>query len=417
MARIVSLEALCASIRPGERLFVPGSSGEPTAFLEWLTADPERSREIDILTTLIPGINAIPMELLHPTARVTGLFMQPSFRAAHRAGRFRHLPMSYAEFAKHLEARAEIDTTIVQVSLPDEHGMVSLGPAVEFTPLAMRRSRRTLALINRRTPSLKGSPSFPLSDFAFAAEVDNPLKGYDVGAPTAVSDMIARKLAPFIRDGDALQIGLGKVPGALLGLVGDRRNLRLSSGMLADGAAGLADAGALDASFRHTSCVWVGSRELYEGLRQRPEFTVAGCEETHDLRRLISLDRFIAINSALSIDLFGQANLEHAEGKAVSGVGGAADFAAAARRSRGGLSIVAMPASFGRANKSRIVSRLGDGIASLPRDAIDLAVTECGVADLRGLCVHQRAEALIAIAAPEARGDLTEAWRAMRAAL
>jgi acyl-CoA hydrolase len=281
----------------------------------------------------------------------------------------------------------------------------------------MRRSRRTLALINRRTPYLKGSVSFPLSAFALAAEVDNPLKGYDVGAPAPASDGIARKLAPFIEDGDAIQIGLGKVPDALLGLIGDRRKLRLSSGMLADSAIRLAEGGALDPSFRHTSCVWVGSPDLYSRLGGHGEFTVAGCEDTHDLGRLMALDRFIAINSALSVDLFGQANLEHAEGKAVSGVGGAADFSAAARRSKGGLSIVAMPASFGRQNKSRIVARLGDGIASLPRDAIDLVVTDCGVADLRGLCVHERAEALIAIAAPDARSDLTGAWHAMRATL
>ena len=125
---------------------------------------------------------------------------------------------------------------------------------------------------------------------------------------------------------------------------------------------------------------------------------------------------FCAVNSALSVDLFGQANLEIADGQAVSGIGGAADFARGARLSPGGLSIVALPSSFKRGTRSRIVPRLGDGLASLSRIDIDVVVTEHGAADLRGLCVNGRAEALIEVADPAFRASLGDAWRATRTA-
>jgi len=144
---------------------------------------------------------------------------------------------------------------------------------------------------------------------------------------------------------------------------------------------------------------------------------VTGCDMTHDLRTLAALPRFRAVNSALAVDLWGQANLETADGQAVSGAGGAPDFARGARVSQGGLSIVALPASHGRPAQSRIVPLLDDGIVSLSRNDVDVVVTEHGTADLRGLCVHGRAEALIAIAAPAFRPALEQAWRDIRARL
>lgn len=415
--RFTTVERLAASIGPGERIYVPGSAGEPAALLDRLHADPDRTRGLEVLTSAVPGINRVALDRLHESARATGIFMQPGLRAAQAAGRYRHLPLSYSGFVRHIREAVSVDTCVVQVSAPDAAGRCSLGPAVEFTPLVRRKSRRTVALVNASTPALPGAATIPISEFDMVAEVDAPLRGYEVGAPSRAAGAIARRIAPLVEDGSALQVGLGKVPAALFSLLHDRRNLRLHSGMLADGALDLCDAGALDPGFRHVSCVWVGSPLLYERLRGRPEFDVLGCNVTHDLRRVVGLDRFIAVNSALTVDLFGQADLEHADGRSVSGVGGAADFAPAARLSRGGLSIIALPSSYERDSKSRVVPRLGAGLASLPRTSIDLVVTEHGVADLRGRCVHGRAEALIEAAAPQFRASLTDAWSTIRATL
>lgn len=378
-----------------------------------LAAKPERSRGLRILSTAVPGINASLADELQ-SWEVTGLFMQPSLAEPQRDGRFRHLPLSFNGFVDHVRERVTVDTCVVHVAPPDAAGRCSLGAAVEFTPLVQAKSARTLALINPNMPAIPGALSLPLTAFDMVCEVDTPLPPYDVGAPSATATTIARHVASLVEDGSVLQAGLGKVPEALYGLLHDRRGLRLQSGMLSDGALRLSRSGALDRDFRHASCVWVGSAGLYGELSGLEGLAVLSCDITHDICRLASLDRFIAVNSALSVDLFGQANLEHADGHAVSGVGGAPDFASAARLSRGGISIVALPAAYGSPTRSRIVPRMEDGMVSLPRYAIDVVVTEHGSADLRGRTVFERAEALMAIAAPEFRSGLEAAWNGIK---
>ena len=156
----------------------------------------------------------------------------------------------------------------------------------------------------------------------------------------------------------------------------------------------------------------LGSADLYEWSKRQELIHVLGCDRIHDAIRLASIPRLVAVNSALSVDLFGQCNLETAGGRALSGAGGAPDFARAARLSPGGLSIVALPATVARGKGSRIIASEGAGsLVTLPRTDVDVVVTEEGAADLRGLSVPQRAEALIGIAPPHARAELTDQWR------
>ena len=412
----LTLAGLASSFEPGQLVYVPGSAGEPSALLDAWRADPGLTAGLHLLNSFVPGINPWDMTGLDPTAIATGLFMQPGLRAAQAAGRFRHLPLSYAGFVRHVAERVAPDVCIVHVAVPQD-GLCSLGPAVEFAPLVQARSRRTVALVNPMLPAMPGAAALPCDLFDAAVEVAFPPRGYVVGAASATATAIAGHIAALIGDGCTIQVGLGKVPDALFGLLHDRRGLRLHSGMLADSALELWMSGAIDPRSVPTSCVWVGSPALYQRLNGLSGPVVTGCDMTHDLRTLAALPRFRAVNSALSVDLWGQANLETADGQAVSGAGGAPDFARGARVSQGGLSIVALPASHGRPAQSRIVSRLDDGIVSLSRNDVDVVVTEHGTADLRGLCVHDRAEALIAIAAPAFRPALEEAWRDIRARL
>lgn len=331
MPQTVSIAAMADAIRPGERLYLPGSTGEPVALLAALAARPERTRGLRILSSAVPGINRLAMDEFDPTAEVTGLFMQPGLRQAQRDGRFRHLPLSYSGFVAYLRQGAPVETCVVQVSPPDAAGRCSLGAAVEFTALVQGRSARTLALLNPAMPAIPGAQTLPYAAFDLVCEVETPLPTYDVGVPGPSAVTTARQIAGFVEDGSALQAGLGKVPEALFGLLHDRRGLRLQSGMLSDGALALYRAAALDPDFAHASCVWVGSAGLYGELATLEGMAVLGCDVTHDIGRLAAVDRFVAVNSALSVDLFGQANLEHAGGRAVSGVGGAPDFAQAAK--------------------------------------------------------------------------------------
>jgi len=399
------LSAIPARLHPGARVFLPGSAAEVPALTAMLTAPDAVA--LHLTATLVPGINAMPALPLTPGATLTNPFaFGPAGSQA--KGAARQMPSSYAGFAKHL-ARSTFDAVIVTVAPPGPDGSASLGPAVEFTPTALARTGRMIVVINHALPAIPGAPTVALRDAEFVVETDSPLCVYDVGVGTPEALTIAQGIAAFITDGATVQIGIGKVPDALLRALTDRRGLRLHSGMLSDGMQALLAAGALDPTHQPTACVHVGTQAHYTWLRDRAGLVVAPVSQTHAPATLAAQPGLVAVNAAIEVDLFGQANLEFIGPRAISGVGGAGDFAAAAAKAPDGLSIVGLPA-LGPRGISRIVPRLA-GPVSLPRHEVDVIVTEFGYADLRGLCSMARAERIIAIAAPDHRAALSSAWR------
>ncbi|MYM00153.1 hypothetical protein GR702_20585 [Novosphingobium sp. FGD1] len=415
----MSLEAILDTIRPGDTVFVAGSTGEPTALLDAWGQDPERTRGLQIVTSAVPGINALDLGAWHPSCQVTGLFMQPAFRSLHEARRYHWLPLSYGGFTKHLrECSTPPDTCVVQVSPPGPDGRHSLGFAAEFMPVVLGRARRILAVVNHAVPYIARSPKIDKTAFDAICEVETSLPAYDTGELDEVSVTIARAIAGHVKDGSAVQVGIGKVPAALLAALAGHRRLRMQSGMLGEGFRVLVEAGAVEEGWAHQGCVMVGSRSLYDWAADQDCFEIAGCEHTHDPARLASTADLVAVNSALAVDLFGQCNLELAGSRAVSGAGGAPDFARAAKLSPGGLSIVALPATAKGGSVSRLVVALpSPGLSSLPRTDVDMIVTEYGVADLRGLDVAERGARIAAIAAPQFRDQLQREWWALHAAM
>lgn len=417
MAEYISEAELAQLVKPNDHIFIPGSSGEPSAFVSALMREPNSTRHLRILTSYVPGINKLDIDRFEPTASVSGLFMQPGLHDAQRDGRYRFLPITYAGFVRHIRENVELDLTVVQISPPDDQGLCTLGPAVEFSPTAIEKSRRVLGLVNRCTPRVRGSTTIAYSRLDYICEVDSALPQY----ATALDDSsisVARHVASLIDDGSTLQVGLGRVPAALSAQLKDRRKLRFHSGMLSDGFIDLVAAGAIDEDAIHACCVLVGSESLYRWAAEFEALRVVGCDITHNLQNLAAKDRFISVNSALEVDLLGQCNLEHAGGRSISGPGGAPDFARGARVSNGGRSIVALSATHSAGKGSRVVPRLSErSIATLSRVDVDYIVTEFGVARLAGASVHERAKALIDIAAPEFREDLSRSWRGIAARL
>ncbi|MEQ8690041.1 MAG: acetyl-CoA hydrolase/transferase C-terminal domain-containing protein, partial [Pseudomonadales bacterium] len=204
----------------------------------------------------------------------------------------------------------------------------------------------------------------------------------------------------------------GKVPSRLLKYLVDRRRLSFHTGLLTDGYFTLLEAGALNEEVSARACVALGNAAFYDRLGEVPGIEIAGVDFTHSPVTLGRLDSLIAINSALEVDLFGQANLEFMRGKQVSSVGRAADFSRAARLAVGGKSIIALPATAAGGTQSRIVAQLSnDHPVSLPRYDIDYVVTEYGVARISDASEAARIQALVEIAAPEFRESLARSFR------
>jgi acyl-CoA hydrolase len=403
-----------AEFRPGRSVYIQGAVGEALALREILAGAPDGLAGVELTSCLLPGINDFDYAALHGEARLTCFMLPPALRASFEAGRVTVRPLPYSQIAAAFAEGPAFDLAIAQVSAPDAEGMCSFGPCADFSPLVWARARRRLAFVNGRYPAARRGPSAPLAEIEVAIEGDWPFITGEDGAAGEAQEAIAERIAALIPDRAAIQTGIGAAPAAAaaVGRLTDRRELIIRSGMVTAGYRALADAGALAAGAEHVTGMAYGSEAFMRWAAETLIF--ADATVTHGAAGLAATPKLHAINSALEVDLFGQANVEWRGGRLVSGLGGAPDFARAARRSAGGRAILALPATASGGSISRIVARLDAPTVSIPRDDADLVVTEHGVADLRGASLEARAQSLIAIAAPEHRERLAGEWEEMR---
>jgi 4-hydroxybutyrate CoA-transferase len=420
MPRKISPERLPDLLRPGMTVFVQAASGEPSVLLQALAAAPAASDGVRYVGCFIPGVNRIDPASLHPNARLTSFFVFGDIARSHAAGKVRFLPLHYSGIWGYLTA-LEIDLALIQVTPPNRAGRCSLGVSVHFVPAALAQAKCAVAEVNAAMPRPAQSYEIPYERLDYVMETERPLVALATGGLTAEVSRIGAHVAELVEDGDTIQIGIGKVPAAVLASLRDRQDLGLHGGMVSNEVADLHEAGVLTGARQSQEpgimvcTAALGGPRVYNWAGRCPDLRFAPVSYTHDVRVLAQLENFVAINSVLAVDLSGQANAETLDGRQVSGTGGLLDFVRGARLSKGGRSILALPSTAGGGGSSRIVPRLGAGdVVSCPRADADVVVTEHGVAHLRDKSIDERAEALIAIADPAFRRELAAAWEALR---
>lgn len=395
-------------------VFVPGMSGESLALYQALQANPAVADGVRFVGALFPGINRSDYLGLHPRARQRAYFMHPGLRPGLADGRAELLPLDYPGIFQELSDQLPIDIAFAQVTPPDGRGACSLGVSCDFQAAAWHRAKRRIAHINPSLPRSRGSFSIQYSELDAVFEADSALVQYDSGGASPSMQAHAARVASLVRDGDTLEFGVGKLQAGILAALVDHRNLRVWSGMASTPVLQLLDRGVISGKASVNLGVALGNQTLYQRLADDDSFYLRPVSETHDALRIALTDNFCAINSAVEVDLFGQVNADCVSERLAAGVGGLPGFAGGALMSRGGRSIIAVPAATEDGRHSRIVARLGSpGMVAIPRHAADHVVTEYGIASLRGLSLHQRAAALIAVAAPEFRETLAQSWAAM----
>jgi 4-hydroxybutyrate CoA-transferase len=300
----------------------------------------------------------------------------------------------------------------VHTAPPDARGYLSLGVSVSVALPAARRAPLVIAQVNPNMPRTRGDASLHRSQVDVWVEVDEPLLAYPPPPVGEVERSIGAGVAAIVPDGATVQVGVGAIPQAVLEALGDHRRLALHS-LLVDAAVPLVERGAVDGSAKRVHrgrldiAEIMGTRRVFDFAHDNALINMETSELVHDPAFVAQLDRFVAINSALEIDLTGQVTAESIGGRQVAGIGGQFDFALGASRSRGGASVIALPATGRDGSVSRIVPRLGTGAGvTTPRYLADWVVTEFGAAHLRGLGARARAAALIAVAHPRFREDL-----------
>jgi len=313
--------------------------------------------------------------------------------------------------------RRQADIVLVSLACAGD-GTLHLGASHGAALDAARRARLVIAEINRAAPVLHGAPWPRDIALTIRLPVDYAIATARTRPAGEVETRIAQHLADLVPNRACLQVGIGSLPAAVLDALAGHRGLGIHTGMLSDALYELVRSGAADNGHKPdglrnavVGSVY-GSATLYERANDNPGIRLAHPEVTHGLLTLASIPGFTAINSAIEVDLLGRVNAESAAStnggrRYVGGVGGLRDLVNGAAASRGGRSIIALPArtDAGEEGRARIVSRLQHEI-TLDETLSDTVVTEHGVAELRGRTVSQRQAAMLAIAAPEDRDRL-----------
>ncbi len=310
-----------------------------------------------------------------------------------------------------------VDSLVVRVSPPDAAGLCSIGPSGSYTLAGLRAVRAAggvvLAEIDAALPRTTGDTLLSVDDCTALVEADTPTCLHQPAIRTEIHDRIAEAVLGLLPRAPTVQLGIGAVPEAVTDSLGSVEGGARLVGMAGDGVMRLLDTGALRSGAHTPPVVAVevmGTERLMAFVDRNPDVEVVSSEHVHNPRWIGEINRFVSINSALEVDLTGQVALEAAGGRVLSGIGGAADFFEGAHRSTGGLRVVALRSTDARGAASKIVARLAPGTpVSLPRHAVDAVVTEHGVAWLRGASLQERADAMVAVAAPGWRDRLAAA--------
>jgi 4-hydroxybutyrate CoA-transferase len=391
----------------GQRIYVAGSSNEPTGLLRDLAAS-ELPENLEFIQFPLPGLNQTDFTQFNDTASVTTFFMSSAL-AKGEAARVNYLPMQMRATYDYLATN--VDVYLLQVA-HDQEGQLRVGPNVDFHESVLAQNPTVIAQLNPSMVAPAGSPLMnpALIDVLIANDVSAPAL-----APANIDDAaqeIGRLVAGLIRDGDCLQTGIGAIPAAILNQLTDKNDLGMHGGLIDDGGMRLIQQGNLTGAQKtidtgkHITGMALGSDELMQWLATERDVVFRGANHTHEVSAIRQLDGFVSVNSAVEVDLFGQVNAEMAGGRQISGTGGSVDFMRAAKASKGGRSIVAMNATARGGSVSRIVPKV-EMVTALRTD-VDTVVTEHGVAQIKDLPNRARAEALIQIAAPQFRDKLRD---------
>ena len=392
----------------GQRIFVAGASNEPAGLLEALrtAALPEG---LHFIQFPLPGFNKTDFTAWHPSHQLTTPFMAPHLRKADPQ-RLHFLPMGMRTLYDYL--KRSIDVALIQVAR-DRDGRLRLGPNADFAAAALAGAKFVLAECNAAFTAPAGCPLIDEARLDVVLATHRPL--FEMPAPRidGTATAIGRRVADLIHDGDCIQTGIGAIPAAILASLREKNDLGLHGGLIDDRGMTLIRQGVVTGANKpidrgsHVTGMALGSSALIDWLAEAPEVVFKSANHTHEASVIRQLPGFVSINSAVEVDLLGQVNAEVVGGRQISGTGGAVDFMRAAKFSPGGRSIIAMTATARRGTASRIVPRVE--VVTALRTDVDMVVTEYGAARLRDLPLAARAEALVALAAPQFRDQLRRA--------
>ncbi len=414
-----SAEEALSSIGDDEFVWCHSMAATPQVLLQGLAQTALTRRNVTLMQLHTENSEAVTQPALRGHLKNRCFFVGASMRPALATGMADYVPVFLSEIPK-LFRRGEqrVDTALIQVSPPDRHGICSLGVSVEATKAAVDVAGKIIAQINPRMPRTHGDGFINYERLHTVYEHSAELPEHPMAEISPVAQQIGAHVASLIDDGDCLQMGIGAIPDAVLACLGSHKDLGIHTEMFSDGVLPLVDKGVITGrrKKKHPGKIVagfvLGSRRLYDFVDDNPEVVLLDIEYVNDTHIIRQNPNVVAINSAIEVDLSGQICADSMGTRIYSGVGGQMDFIRGAGLSEGGKAIIALPATAAGGKVSRITSLLrpGAGVVTTRAHA-HYVVTEYGIANMRGKSLSERAQALIAIAAPQFRESLAREAR------
>ena len=348
-----------------------------------------------------------------------GIFQLESFFVGHnvrkqtQAGYADYIPVFLQETQRLIrEGVLKVNVAMIQVSVPDKFGYVSLGTSVDSTLAAIEKADTVIAIVNPNVPRAFGDAIFHINDIDLFVEDDSPLIAKEMGEISDLDRKIGRFVAELVDDGATLQMGIGAIPNAVLSMLGNHKDLGVHSEMFADGILPLVDKGVVNGKNKAidkgkmVATFLMGSKKLYDFIDNNPGVAMLDVAYTNRVSIIAQNPKVTAINSALQIDITGQVCADSIGTTHYSGVGGQIDFLRGASLSEGGKPIIAIP-SITNKGISKIAPILtpGAGVVST-RANIHWLVTEYGAVNLYGRTLQDRAKLIISISHPDHQENL-----------
>lgn len=413
--RICSADEAVSHIKSGDRVVVAHACGEPVILTDAMVANALKYdfRNIEVVHMVAMGKAEYCKPGMEERFRHTGLFLGGSTKDAVAEGRGDFVPVYFSDIPELFRTNFRANVLLVQVSEPDEHGYCSYGISCDYTKPCAEAADMVIAQINKNMPRVLGDNFIHLSEIDYMVVEDTPVIQLPPPAIGEVQRKIGENIASLVKDGDCLQLGIGAIPDAVLLFLKEKKDLGIHSEMFSDGVVELIEAGVITNKCKQIDkgqCVatfLMGTDRLYNFVNNNPMVKLMPVDIVNDPRVICQNDNVVSINSCVEVDLMGQVCSESVGLKQISGVGGQVDFVRGANMSKGGRTIMAMPATAAKGTISKIVPFITEGAAvTTPRCDVDYVVTEYGIAQLHGRTLRDRARQLIAIAAPEFRDGL-----------
>jgi len=322
-----------------------------------------------------------------------------------------YVPINFSNIPRALTEHIQVNTFVVTVSPMDQSGHFSLGTNNDYASTVLHHCNRVIVEVNRNMPRVFGDSLVHISEVDAIVENHIPLVQVPYKDPDPDSLKIGKCIAEQIPDGATLQLGIGNLPNAVALNLADRKDLGIHSELFSHAFVRLVKSGVANGRKKtlhprkHVFTFAIGDDEVYEFINDNPSIESYPSSYVNDIHVIAQHDDLMSVNTAIEIDLYGQVNGEFINGHQYGGSGGQFDFVKGASFSKGGKSFIGLKSTAKNGTLSCLVPHVQ--MATDTRMDVEHVVTEYGCVNLRGRSSRERALALISVAHPDFREELT----------